>query len=212
MTRPEVPPAPQGRGRPDRPPRRRPSARALLPLAAAAWVVLEIWLMVLVSDATSPLLVVLLLLAGFVVGAVVIKRAGTRAWRGFAEAFEAAAGRAPGEREPAPPSGAGAAMLGGALLMLPGFASDVLGLLCLFPPTRALLRRAVPRARLDPAGPYRQAYEQARIHRPDGKVVPGEVVDRDGTDAGGTDAGGADRGRADGGRADGDGPGGRPGG
>jgi UPF0716 protein FxsA len=180
MTRPEVPPAPNGRGRPQRPPRRRSAARAALPLAVAGWLVLEIWLMILVSDATSPALVVLLLLAGFVAGAVVTKRAGVRAWRGFAQAFEAAAGRGPQKApDPAKPSGEGMAMLGGALLMLPGFASDAVGLLCIFPPTRALLRRALPRRRLIPTGPYQQAYEQARIHRPDGKVVPGEVVDRD---------------------------------
>jgi UPF0716 protein FxsA len=58
---------------------------------------------------------------------------------------------------------------GGALLVLPGLLSDVLGLACLFPPTAALLRRMPERW-------LRRSTEQFRIHRPDGRVVPGEVI------------------------------------
>jgi UPF0716 protein FxsA len=83
-------------------------------------------------------------------------------------------------------------MLGGLLLMVPGFLSDAVGLLCLFPPTRALLRKAGGRAldgrraAYDPGSlgdlfqQARTADEQLRIHRPDGRVIQGEVVERDG--------------------------------
>ncbi len=51
---------------------------------------------------------------------------------------------------------------GGALMVLPGFLGDVVGLFCLLPPTRPLVRATVVRrlthdlaARLGPAGPVR---------------------------------------------------------
>jgi UPF0716 protein FxsA len=57
----------------------------------------------------------------------------------------------------------------------------VAGLLCLFPPTAALLRRLGERTlaeRMQSAAPgtLGDALRQARIHRPDGKVVQGEVI------------------------------------
>ena len=73
-------------------------------------------------------------------------------------------------------------MLGGLLLMVPGLVSDALGLLCLFPPTGKLIQRRAeklrsPVGRLRP-GPFGDAFQQARMHRPDGKVVQGEVIRR----------------------------------
>ncbi|GAB2629335.1 FxsA family protein [Streptomyces capparidis] len=166
MTSPSAPQAPYARPR-------RSRARTVAPLVLAAWVVLEIWLLMVVADATSGLLVLLLLLAGFVVGGAAVRRAGARAWRNLTEAVRSGATTAPES------SGAALAMLGGFLLMLPGFASDAVGLLLLFPPTRALLKGLLPRGLTAHRGPVGTAYQQARIHRPDGKVVQGEVVDRD---------------------------------
>ncbi|MGP3970556.1 FxsA family membrane protein [Streptomyces sp. 6N223] len=167
-----------------RAPRRR-GPRALLPLGIAAWVVLEIWLLALLGDAAGGLTVFLVLVAGVVLGAAVIRRAGRRAWRRLAASLQPGAA----EREPEPRGGSGLTMLGGLLLMVPGLASDALGLLCVFPPTAALLRRAGARYLSEASGPLgvafreaRQAEEQRRVHRTDGKVVQGEVVrdeDRD---------------------------------
>lgn len=75
-------------------------------------------------------------------------------------------------------------MLGGLLIMLPGLISDVLGLVLLVPPVRSVLRRSVERSlerrvRAASPGTIGDAYQQARIHRPDGKVVPGEVIRED---------------------------------
>ncbi|MEU1308391.1 FxsA family membrane protein [Streptomyces cinnamoneus] len=159
---------PPGRGR----------ARRFLPLAVAAWVVLEVWLLMLVADAAGGLTVLALLVAGVVAGSYVIKRAGRRAWQRLTQSLQtpgAAPAPAPGES-----GGNALTMLGGLLLMVPGLLSDAAGLLCLFPPTRALLRRSVGR-RLNgyTPGPLGDAFQQARMHQADGKVVQGEVIRED---------------------------------
>ena len=69
----------------------RPGARAparFLPLGIAAWLVLEIWLLTVVAGAAGGLTVFLLLVAGLVLGAVVIKRAGRRALRNLTETLQ----------------------------------------------------------------------------------------------------------------------------
>ncbi|WP_030019613.1 FxsA family membrane protein [Streptomyces monomycini] len=176
------------------PPRSRPPqrsrARRFVPLGIAAWLVLEIWLLTLVADAAGGLTVLLLLLAGVVAGGYVIKRAGRRAWKNLTETVQAGGGPAassgatakPGERTSSD-SGNTLPMLGGLLLMFPGLVTDVAGLLCLFPPTRKLLHRRAERlltrqARRTP-GSLGDAFQQARMHQPDGKVVQGEVVRED---------------------------------
>lgn len=167
-------------------PARRSRARSFGALGVAAFAVLEIWLITLVAGAVGGLTVLALLVAGFVLGSVAIKRAGRRAWRQLAETMQAAQPGAP--PAPAAPEGRtrgnALAMLGGLLLIVPGFTSDAAGLLCLFPPTAALLRRGTERllSRGELGEALRQARsagEQTRMHRPDGKVVQGEVI-RDG--------------------------------
>jgi UPF0716 protein FxsA len=64
-----------------------------------------------------------------------LRREGRRTWRAFQEAL--AAGRVP-TREVA--DGA-LVILGAALMIAPGFLTDIVGLLCLVPPTRSMLRR-----------------------------------------------------------------------
>jgi UPF0716 protein FxsA len=172
-------------------PRRRSKARTLLPLAVAAWVVLEIWLLTLLAGAAGGLMVLIVLVAGFVIGSAVIKRAGRRAWRNLAETVQRAQEQAGGEPQPEAGGragrGSGMAMLGGLLIMIPGLVSDAAGLLCLFPPTAKLLRGTTKRylerrSGFEPGSlgdAYQQARgaeEQIRMHRPDGKVVQGEVV------------------------------------
>ncbi|MFE2762531.1 FxsA family membrane protein [Streptomyces halstedii] len=172
---------------------RRSRARTFLPLALAAWLVLEIWLLILVAGATNGLTVLLLLVAGAVLGAAVVKRAGRRAFRNLTETLQQMPGQ-PGASptgQPAAPGskGNGFLMLGGVLLMIPGMISDVAGLLLLLPPVRSLLSRYAERSlerRMRAAaapGGFSEAFQQARIHRPDGKVVQGEVIREDGTDA-----------------------------
>ncbi|QOV39694.1 FxsA family protein [Streptomyces ferrugineus] len=153
---------------------RRSRLRTFLPLGIAAWLVLEIWLLTVVADAAGGLLVFLLLVAGLVLGSVVIKRAGRRAFQALNEALQ---------RGGTPESGGGNGlmMLGGLLIMLPGLVSDALGLVLLIPPVQKGLSRYAERTfdrklREATPGSLGDAFQQARMHRPDGKVVQGEVI------------------------------------
>ncbi|MFI2781531.1 FxsA family membrane protein [Streptomyces sp. ALB3] len=172
---------------PNRP--RRSRARTLLPLGVAAWLVLEIWLLTVVAGAANGFTVLLILVAGAVLGAAVIKRAGRRAFRNLTETLQQMPGQpgAPATRAETPAAGKGNGflMLGGLLLMIPGVISDAAGLLLLLPPVRAVLGRHTERSldrRMRAAAPggLSDAFQQARIHRPDGKVVQGEVIREDG--------------------------------
>ncbi|MGP3984954.1 FxsA family membrane protein [Streptomyces sp. KR80] len=166
---------------------RRFRSRPFVPLAVAAWLVLEIWLLTVVADAFGGLTVLLVLVAGVVLGGFVVKRAGRRAWRGLttnlsAAQAAAAAGR-PVDATAASEESRGNTlpMVGGLLLIMPGLISDAAGLLCLFPPTRALLRRSLERSlsrrmRTAPPGTFGDAFGQSRIRRAHGKVVQGEVI------------------------------------
>ncbi|MCX4910342.1 FxsA family membrane protein [Streptomyces sp. NBC_00878] len=159
---------------------RRSGVLRFLPLGIAAWLVLEIWLLIVVAGATSGFTVFLLLVAGFVLGCVVIKRAGRRAFRALSETLQQQqSGVLP--QGGTNSEGNGLMMLGGLLLMLPGLISDALGLLLLVPPVQKGLSRYAERTferkmREAGAGTLGGAFQQARIHRPDGKVVPGEVI------------------------------------
>ena len=169
---------------------RRSRMRTFLPLGLAAWLVLEIWLLTVVAGAASGFTVLLLLVAGFLLGSVVIKRAGRRAFRNLTETLQqqqsgtsAAATARPGGSE-----GNGLLMLGGLLLMLPGLISDALGLLLLIPPLQKAISGYAERTferklRQATPGTLGDAFQQARMRRPDGKVVQGEVIreDADGT-------------------------------
>ncbi|MFF8833080.1 FxsA family membrane protein [Streptomyces sp. NPDC015131] len=167
----------------------RSRARRFAPVGVAAWLVLEIWLLTLVAGAAGGLTVLALLVGGGVLGAAVIKRAGRRAFRTLTETLQQQqSGAAPGgpaaqDRESA---GNGFLMLAGLLLMLPGLISDAAGLLLLIPPVRAMAGRYTERAverRVRAAvpgyGPLGDAFQQARMSHPDGKVVQGEVVRED---------------------------------
>ncbi|MDG4863311.1 FxsA family protein [Streptomyces sp. T-3] len=166
-------------------PARRSRLRTFLPLGIAAWLVLEIWLLTVVASAAGGLTVFLLLLAGVVLGSVVIKRAGRRAFKTLSEQLQQAqSGVAP--TAPERGTGNGLTMLGGLLLMLPGLISDGLGLLCLLPPVRKVVGKYSQRTferklRTATPGSFEDAFQQARIHRPDGKVVQGEVIREDAT-------------------------------
>ncbi|MGW7230882.1 FxsA family membrane protein [Streptomyces cyaneofuscatus] len=170
---------------------RRSRARRFLPLALAAWLVLEIWLLTVVASAAGGLTVLLFLVAGAVLGTVVIKRAGRRAFKNLTETLQQMPGQ-PGATEAPQVTGGqasqgnGLLMLGGLLLLIPGLISDAAGLLLLIPPVRTAISRRAERSlerrmRAASPGSLSDAFQQARMHRPDGKVVQGEVIREDGT-------------------------------
>jgi len=162
-------PTPQPSVRP-----RRSRLRTFLPLGIAVWLVLEIWLLTVVAGEAGGLTVFLLLVAGFVAGCVVIKRAGRRAFQSLNEALQRGG-------SPERGGGNGFLMLAGLLLLIPGLISDAVGLLLLIPPLQKALSRYTERTvdrklRAAAPGSFGDAFQQARIHRPDGKIVQGEVI------------------------------------
>ncbi|WP_405560055.1 FxsA family membrane protein [Streptomyces sp. NBC_01180] len=162
---------------------KRSRARTFVPLGIAVWVVLEIWLLLLVADAVGGLTVLFLLVGALVFGAAVVKRAGRRAFRNLTETVQRQqSGELPAQERES--GGNGFLMLSGLLIMLPGLITDVIGLLLLVPPLRSALSRYTERTverRMGRAAPgtVGDAFQQARMHRPDGKVVQGEVIKND---------------------------------
>lgn len=96
---------------------------------------LEIWLLVQVGQRIGLLPTLLILFGEAVLGAWLMRREGSRAWQSLLGAFST--GRVPGGEL----ADAALVLVGGVLLMLPGFATDVIGFLFLLPITRPLARR-----------------------------------------------------------------------
>jgi UPF0716 protein FxsA len=135
---------------------------AFLVLAFVVLPLVELYVIVQVGHAVGVLPTIGLLLAVSFVGAWLVKREGVRTWRAFRLALSE--GRVP-TRETA--DGA-LVILGGALLLAPGFVTDVLGALCVLPPTRALVRRllvAVGGRRFAVFGLARDGTERVRTVR-----------------------------------------------
>ncbi|MFG2655349.1 FxsA family membrane protein [Streptomyces sp. NPDC048425] len=172
---------------------RRSRVRTFLPLGIAVWLVLEIWLLTVVAGAAGGFTVFLLLLAGIVLGAVVIKRVGRRAFKNLSETLQRQqSGAVPAGEQRS--GGNGLVMLAGLLLMIPGLVSDALGLVLLVPPVRTALSRYTERTierKMQSAAPgtLGDAFQQARMHRPDGTVIQGEVIKDDERPAQRPDAG-----------------------
>ena len=80
-----------------------------------------------------------LLIADAVLGSLLARSQGRAVWRRFNEALQA--GRAPAREV----MDGALVLFGGALLLTPGFLSDILGAFLLLPPTRALVRALLVR-------------------------------------------------------------------
>lgn len=94
----------------------------------------ELYVIIQVGELIGVLPTLILLLADALLGSWLLKHQGRGAWRRFNEAI--AARRFPG-REVA--DGV-LIVIGGTLLLTPGFITDVVGVFFLLPPTRALTR------------------------------------------------------------------------
>ncbi|HEX2072050.1 MAG TPA: FxsA family protein [Thermoleophilaceae bacterium] len=99
----------------------------------------ELYVILQVGDAIGAPLTILLLVADSLLGSMLLRSQGRSVWRQFNEAMRA--GRMP-HRELFDGI---AVIFGGAFLITPGFLTDVVGLLLLIPPTRAVLRRFAAR-------------------------------------------------------------------
>jgi UPF0716 protein FxsA len=131
-------PTPASRGR-------RPVSLAALGFAVT--VIAELVAFVFVARYIGVGWTVLLVVATSLLGAFLLKREGTRAWTRFRDVQEA--GGRPGPHLVRAVVGLGAALL----LVVPGFLTDIAGLLLLIPPVRSLAGRgvgAVAAKRLNP--------------------------------------------------------------
>ena len=129
--------------------------------------ILEVWLLLQVAAQIGALTTLGILIAEAVLGAWLMRREGGRAWSALTEAF--ATGKVPsGEL-----ADAALVLVGGLLLMLPGFATDVIGFLFLLPMTRPAARKLVAffiARRLSRLG------MPTPTARPGSTVIPGETV------------------------------------
>ena len=144
-------------------PRRRSRALTILVVALLVVPTLEIAVIIGVGRSIGGWPTLALLLVESALGAVLIRREGARAWHALQVALSS--GRMPaGEL-----SDAALVLVGGTLLLTPGFLTDLVGFFFVLPITRPLARRAlarvIERRLLGGFAPWR------------GQVVPGSVID-----------------------------------
>jgi UPF0716 protein FxsA len=156
-----------------------------VPLLVLAFVVVplvELYVIIQVGGAIGVLPTIGLLLADSVLGSLLMRSQGRAAWRSFTRATTEG-------RVPAREVLDGALIIfGGALLLTPGFVTDLLGMALLVPPTRAVVRRAlvgrVTRGMTGVPGLGGAAFAAARRSASPTGSRPGETVDGTARDAG----------------------------
>ncbi len=164
----------------------------LLVVAFVVVPLLEIFVLIQVGQVIGPWWTILLLVADSILGTWLIRREGGRAWTALRGALSTGT-------MPARELADGALILvGGTLMLSPGFVTDLLGILLILPVTRPVARRALTRVvgrrllgagaaaytprtgpRQDPGHPFGSDPSNTRRPHPDpgGPVVEGEVVD-----------------------------------
>ena len=163
----------------------------LLPIAFVLVPLIEIYAIVQIGQVIGAWWTIALLVADSIIGAWLVKREGGRAWRALRTALEE-------RRMPAGELADGVLILvGGTLMLTPGFVTDILGVLCILPMTRPVGRRLLTRViarRLLPGagqtrpgpqagpgpqrpGPQRPGPQTRQGPGPGDDVVRGEVID-----------------------------------
>ncbi|TMM03271.1 MAG: FxsA family protein [Actinobacteria bacterium] len=99
----------------------------------------ELYVIIQVGQAIGAVPTIALLLADSVLGSMLMRSQGRAAWRRFQAAV--AEGRTPAREV----LDGVLVIFGGAFLLTPGFVTDVVGVVLLLPPTRALVRRGLVR-------------------------------------------------------------------
>ena len=138
----------------------------------------EIWVILQVGQLVGPWWTIALLVLDSVVGAWLIKREGGRAWQALRQALQ-------GGRMPAKELADGALILvGGTLMLSPGFVTDAFGIVLILPFTRPVARRlltTVVERRLVVVPAFGAPHGSGNGRRPgagpEGPVVRGDVVD-----------------------------------
>ncbi len=136
---------------------------------------LEIAVIVAVGRAIGGWPTFLLLLLESLLGAVIVRREGGRAWSALREALRS--GRMPSRQL----ADAALVLVGGTLLLTPGFVTDAVGFFVILPVTRPVTRRwleaAVARRLLGPFGDWPGGGAPGPRREGPPEVIPGEVVD-----------------------------------
>ena len=136
--------------------------------------VVEIYVIIQVGQQIGALATVALLIVESALGAWLVRREGRRAWQALRSAI--GTGRLPGGEL----ADAALILVGGTLLLTPGFVTDIAGFLLILPLTRPLARRLLGWVLARQAGTVVArlgAPPPSRGGGPSGDVVPGEVVD-----------------------------------
>jgi UPF0716 protein FxsA len=109
----------------------------LLIVLLVAVPIFEVWLLIKVGQQLGLLPTILILIAEAIIGALLMRHEGSRAWKALNDAFSN--GKVPtGEL-----ADAALILVGGVLLMLPGFLTDVIGFLFLLRWTRPVARKII---------------------------------------------------------------------
>ncbi|MEZ5092619.1 FxsA family protein [Nocardioides sp.] len=155
--------------------RRRRLSLWLLFVAFVVLPLVEIYVLIQVGQVIGAWPTVLVLVADSMLGAWIVRHEGRRAWQALNEALASG-------RMPASEIADGALILvGGALMLTPGFVTDILGALAVLPFTRPIARRLLAQVvsrRLLVVG--MTSYDARRPGPPapgEGPVVRGDVVD-----------------------------------
>src|SRR3954449_4799532 len=110
---------------------------ALLILIFIVVPIAELALLIQVGELIGVWWTIALLIADSILGAMLMRSQGRAAWRRFNVALQSG-------RPPAREVLDGVLVIfGGALLLTPGFLTDILGLVFLLPPSRAIVRRVL---------------------------------------------------------------------
>jgi len=130
--------------------------------------ILEIYVIIQVGQVIGAWWTILLLIADSIFGSWLIKHEGRRAWQALTTATESG-------RMPATELADGALILvGGTLMLSPGFVTDIFGIVLILPFTRPVARRLLTRYLSRRLLVVRQAGPG-----PEGPVIRGEVIDDD---------------------------------
>ncbi len=136
--------------------------------------VVEIYILIQIGQAIGAWWTILLLIADGFLGSWLMKREGRRAWAALRDAIDS-------RRMPARELADGALILvGGTLLLTPGFVTDVFGLFCVLPFTRPVGADRAERVHRPPLprGPGRARLPQPRLRRDERARGPDRATPR----------------------------------
>ncbi len=147
--------------------------RLLLPLVVVGFILLsvaEVWLLTAVGARIGVWWTLAILAAEALIGSWLMLREGRKAWAALTGAYTT------GKMPTGHLADAALILVGGVMLILPGFFSDILGLICLLPLTRPLARRLIGSLIARQAAKQGLDVNSLRARFGPGTVIRGETV------------------------------------